>query len=89
MSEGIVYGLAVACSIAGGWASADVVGVGALRHEGGTTVVGHAGEQVASRFVGLRERHVAGHGKRLQQVSAGQVHVLFTELMEVNHQFLI
>lgn len=52
-------------------------------------MVVHADEQVSLRFVALRERHVIGLHESHQQVCAGQVHVLFTELMEVNLQFLI
>ncbi len=81
--------LAVAGGVAGERANERVVAVGTLSHEGGAAVVSHTDEQVALRFIALRERHVIGLHESLQQISAGQVHVLFTELMEVNLQFLI
>ena len=66
---------AIRCHLFGGAASVGVVGVGTLCHECGAASVGHTGEQVALRFVALRERHVAGHGERVQQVAAGLVGV--------------
>ena len=86
--EAVVYRLAVAGGAAGERAAERVVAVGTLCHKGGTTVVGHADEQVALRFVALRERHVAGHGERVQQVAAGQVAVAKL-LLGIEHHFQV
>ena len=75
MGEGIVHGLPVTSGIAGGGATEDVVGIGALSHKGAAAMVGHAGEQVAGGLVGLRERHVAGHGELVQQRAAAEVFI--------------
>ena len=73
--EAVVYRPAVAGGAAGERATERVVAVAALHHFRIAAAVGHADEQVALRFVALRERHVAGHGERVQQVGAGQVAV--------------
>ena len=75
MHEAIVHRLAVAGGAAGERATERVVGVRALRYKGVAAKVSHPDEQVALCFVALRERHVAGHGERLQQITAGQVGV--------------
>lgn len=89
VAKAVGHRLIIAGGAARERATERIVGVGTLHQTGAAAFVMHAGEQVALRLVFLRKRHVAGHSKRLQQVSAGQVHVLFTELMEVNLQFLI
>ncbi len=66
-----------------------IVSIGTRNYGGIASLIKLANEQVALLFIALRERHVIGLHESLQQVSAGQVHVLFTELMEVNLQFLI
>ena len=66
-----------------------IVSVGTRSYGGIAALIKLTDKQVALLFVTLSKRHVVRHGKRLQQVAAGQVHVLFTELMEVNLQFLI
>ncbi len=85
--EAVVYRLAVSGGAASERAAECVVGIGTLGHEGGAAMVGHADEQVALRFVALCERHVAGHGERVQQVAAGQITVAEL-LLDVEHHFL-
>ena len=85
--EAIVHRLAVAGGAAGKRAIERVVGVRALRYKGVAAKVSHPDEQVALCFVALRERHVAGHGERLQQITAGQITVAEL-LLDVEHHFL-
>ena len=87
MHEAIVHRLAVAGGAAGERATERVVGVRALRYKGVAAKVSHPDEQVALCFVALRERHVAGHGERLQQITAGQITVAEL-LLDVEHHFL-
>ena len=79
MGEGIVHYSTLSGSIASSGAAKDVVGVGSLCHEGGASVVSHAGEQITSRLVGLGERHVVRFGELVKQIGAGQV--LIAELL--------
>ena len=77
--------MAGAGGAAGERAAKGIVAVAALGHERVAAMVGHADDQVALRFIALRERHVAGQGERLQQVAARQVTVgklLFTAAVQ-------
>lgn len=70
MNEAIVHGLAVAGGAAGKRVTERIVAVGTLRYKSSTAAIYHASEQIALRFIALRERHVIGHHKSLQQVRA-------------------
>ena len=66
MGESIIHYRTFAGGIAGGGAVEGVVHILTLRHEGGASVVGHSGEQVAVFLVALRQRHAVGFGKPSQ-----------------------
>ena len=88
VAKAVSHRLIIAGGAAGERAAERVVSVGALHQTGAAALVVHAGEQVALRFVALRERHVAGHGERVQQVGAGQVAVAKL-LLGIEHHFQV
>ena len=79
MCEAVVHRLPVAGGIAGGGTPEDVVAVGSLSDERRTSMISHAGEQVAGCFVGVCKRHVIRLSELVQQV--GTVEVLIAELL--------
>ena len=66
VGESIIHYRTFAGGIAGGGAAEGVVHILTLRHEGGASVVGHFGEQVAVFLVALRQRHAVGLGELVQ-----------------------
>ena len=64
-------GLTTAGGAAGKRAPKCVVAVAALGDGGVAAFVAHPREQVALRFIALRQRHVVRHGERLQEIAAG------------------
>ena len=79
MSKDIVHHSTLAGGIAGSRATEFIIAVLTLHHEGTTTAVSHADEQVTLRLVGLRERHAVGLAESLQQICAG--HILKTKVL--------
>ncbi len=79
MSKDIVHHSTLTSSIAGGRATEFIVAVLTLHHEGTTTAVCHADEQITLCFVGLRQRHAVGLAERLQQIQAE--YILKTEVL--------
>ncbi len=68
MGKNIIHHSTLTSSIAGSRATEGVIAVLALHHEGTTTAISHADEQVAIGLVSLRQRHAVGLGERLQQI---------------------
>ena len=73
MSKDIIHHRTLAGGVAGSRATEFIIAVLTLHHEGTTTAVCHADEQVTLRLVGLRERHAVGLAEGLQQVGAGHI----------------
>ena len=60
---GIIHHQTLAGGTASRGAAEDIVGVGALRHEGAASMIRHAGEQVAGGLIGSGKCHTIGLSK--------------------------